>query len=296
MNIWRNRLLTLSLVCGILFFVTLQAAMFIYEDEEGEFDISHDFISNLGNEGETEILFFISLVLGFFSIFLFWYKSPLMFETYTANLNTKDEESISSRIETAKTWVRYNSYLGMLSSPIMPFIAFFSDEKSPELHKAVTVTFLILLTVAMGCYSLMICWMQWLRAELTESRMDDRWYVVIGIILFGVVSWTFPVTEALTPVLSLVIFGVYVVGIVLLRKIWQKYQKSLVISFSFFLSIFLAIFFLYLIPTTLADIFGLSKQLRSVVEIGYVYVMILWITGLLLLMATQTAQPSSPGP
>jgi hypothetical protein len=270
--------------------------MFIYEDEEGEFDISHDFISNLGNEGETEILFFISLVLGFFSIFLFWYKSPLMFETYTANLNTKDEESISSRIETAKTWVRYNSYLGMLSSPIMPFIAFFSDEKSPELHKAVTVTFLILLTVAMGCYSLMICWMQWLRAELTESRMDDRWYVVIGIILFGVVSWTFPATEALTPVLSLVIFGVYVVGIVLLRKIWQKYQKSLVISFSFFLSIFLAIFFLYLIPTTLADIFGLSKQLRSVVEIGYVYVMILWITGLLLLMATQTAQPSSPGP
>ncbi|MFQ5976715.1 MAG: hypothetical protein ACE5OZ_01135 [Candidatus Heimdallarchaeota archaeon] len=38
-----NRLLNLSLVCGIIFFVSLQVAMLWYHDADGDFDISREF-------------------------------------------------------------------------------------------------------------------------------------------------------------------------------------------------------------------------------------------------------------
>ncbi|MFQ5980204.1 MAG: hypothetical protein ACE5OZ_18885 [Candidatus Heimdallarchaeota archaeon] len=284
-----NRLLNLSLVCGIIFFGSLQVAMVWYQDADGDFDISRDFISNLGNEDNTRGLFFVSMFMGFISILTFWLISPSMFSALTANLTTNTKAN-----DIAETVIRYNAYLGGGSSLFMPFIAIFSDEKSPGLHKTVTLIFLISMTVAMACYSLMLCWLHWINAaNTTGTPIDDIAFIVVGIVVIGVGSWLFPVTELLTPGFSLVIFAAYLGAIGLLRYFWQKYLKSLAVSFSFLLSVGLSIFLLYAIPATLTDIFVLSNKLRSVVEIGYVYLMILWMTGLLMLMKTQLIPQSS---
>ncbi|MFX0117041.1 MAG: hypothetical protein ACFFB3_21015, partial [Candidatus Hodarchaeota archaeon] len=185
MNDRERRLLILSFLCGIAFFGTLQYAMYVYEDTDGEFEINRNFISDLGHEEDTKWLFLLSMVIGAISVAAFWYISPSMLSVYTANLMTNEEDSSSSRIKVPETLIQYNAYLGMFASLFMPFIAIFHSKNSPEFHYFAAGGFLILMTIAMAVYSGVIYQINRAKAEKSKTPLDDIGFTVVGIGLIG---------------------------------------------------------------------------------------------------------------
>ncbi|MFW9914155.1 MAG: hypothetical protein ACFFGZ_00970 [Candidatus Thorarchaeota archaeon] len=280
-----------SLFCAVVCFVTLQVAMASYQDTEGDFEISRNFISDLGTEDETYLLLVFAMLMAAIAVGLFWIITVSMFSAENFNLRAAPQGSGSSGSPidqgTPPPLLRYSSYLGLASSIFIPLIGLFAVDEFPDVHNAVTSIFFIAMTLAMLGYSFTICVIHWKNVRKTTTVIDDIGFVALWFVLIPPLYWIFPATELLTPALSLVIFFLYLFAVWLLRRFWQKYLKFLTFSFSYILSISMAIFIIYLPVAIITDIFVLSQEIRSVVEICYVYLMILWMTGLLMLTITK---------